>query len=575
MIFGKRGLVYRLVLNHFAHTFSLSYFFRLIATLIGSYSRSRREAQGRNATIGGQVLRRIYGHIVAHGLVAEKLTAVFWEMPRLPRYNWNAASQVGTISMIVLLAWLYWPGQAAAPAISSADTLPTAPLIQPVPLIVGNQETEKSTDTLATSASPAENPSPAEIASAQQIAATKERFSALNAQQQKSESAPIHRLPVSVQFGDEIEATPALPDSPEQVAASATEAEAESSYISASAIQPGRLANLLASLAEVTASSREAVGQAMAEMSGRATGEHAAGSTAVEVQPTSIPAPIAQSTSAPAIALTPGRQWVTFTPAPAPEIDHFWLGKPHPDGYNQFYSPNYQFGSTAGDRYRIHHGVDISNSAGSPVLAMGEGEVVHAGPDNPTLLGPYNNFYGNSVVIRLNRRLATPEGEQDVYVLLGHMSEVYVQRGQQVMPEDLVGAVGMTGIAIGPHLHVEVRVGQNSYLHSVNPALWMQNPPGTGAVAVRLLTADGRSWPLARLSLLRYEGGSSRWVRTLEIYPDAENISGNPVWGENGALSYLTAGAYWIGGVVNGEKFGQNITINSGETTFVELRTQQ
>jgi len=543
--------------------------------LIGTYSRSRREAQGRNATIGGQVLRRIYGHIVAQGLVAEKLTAV-WEMPRLPRTNWNAISQWGMASTIFLLAWLYWPGHAAAPVILSADTPPSTQLSQPAVPEIGIPGSENSMDALSASFSPAVSPSLAENASAQQIAATKERFSALTSQQQKSESAPLHRLPDSVRFGDEIEAILARPaDSSEQADVAAATA-AEGSYVLADANQPGALANLLASLAEVTASSREAVGQAMAEMSGRATGdERTTDTSAAEVQPTSIPAPVVQPTPAPAVALTPGRQWVEFTPAPAPEIDHFWLGQPHPAGYNQFYSPNYQFGSTAGDRYRIHHGVDISNSAGSPVLAMGEGEVVHAGPDNPALLGPYNNFYGNSVVIRLNRRLPTPEGEQDVYVLLGHMSEVYVERGQQVMPQDVVGAVGMTGIAIGPHLHVEVRVGQNSYLHSVNPALWMQNPPGTGAVAVRLLTADGRSWPLARLSLLRYENGGSRWVRTLEIYPDAENISGDPVWGENGALSYLAAGAYWIGGVVNGEKFGQNITINSDETTFIELRTQQ
>jgi len=94
-------------------------------------------------------------------------------------------------------------------------------------------------------------------------------------------------------------------------------------------------------------------------------------------------------------------------------------------------------------------------------------------------------------------------------------------------------------------------------------------------VAVRLLTADGRSWSDARLSLLRYEGGGTRWVRTIEIYPDAENISADPAWGENGSLSQLAAGAYWIGGVVNGEKFGQNITIYSGETAFVEFRIQQ
>ncbi|MBI3959104.1 MAG: M23 family metallopeptidase [Chloroflexi bacterium] len=567
MIFGKRGFAYRLLFVHFAHTFSLSYFFRLIATLIGSYSRSRRAAQARNAAAGGQVLRRIYGHIVAQGLGAEKLTAA-WEMPGFPRRNLGAAGQIGMASVIVLLAWIYWPGEAAAPALSSAIGQPIAgQLTSPVAASASND-----------AASASANLPSAQNASPQQIAATKERFSALTSQQVESDRSVTIAHSEPLPFGAEIEDAPALPvSSPEEAETDPRAAEAESSAsdVSATSSRPESLANLLASLAEMTAEPREAVSQAVAGVGELATGTRKTSRTAVEAQHTSTPPPPAQPTPAPAIALVPGPQWAEFTPAAAPDVDHFWLGQPHPSGYDQLYSPNYQFGSTAGNRYRIHHGVDISNNAGAPVLAMGEGEVVHAGPDNPALLGPYNNFYGNAVVIRLNRRLPTPEGEQDVYVLLGHMSEVYVERGQQVTPDVVVGAVGMTGIAIGPHLHVEVRVGQNSYLDSVNPALWMQNAPGAGAVAARLLTADGHSWPLARLSLLRYEGGGTRWVRTLEIYPDAENIHGDPAWGENGALSNLAAGAYWIGGVVNGEKFGQNITINSGETTFVELRTQQ
>ncbi|MEZ4833523.1 MAG: M23 family metallopeptidase [Caldilineaceae bacterium] len=168
-----------------------------------------------------------------------------------------------------------------------------------------------------------------------------------------------------------------------------------------------------------------------------------------------------------------GPEWESFAPLPAAEIDRYWLGLAFPPGYNQFYSPSYQFGSTGG-RYRPHHGVDISNPTGTPVLAMAGGEIIHAGPDNPTLLGPYNNFYGNSVVVRLDRTLSTPDGDKDVFLLYGHLNEVFVERGQRLNPGDSLGTVGMTGIAIGPHLHVEIRVGQNSYMTAVNPVLWMQ-----------------------------------------------------------------------------------------------------
>ncbi len=567
MIFGKSGFFNRRLLNHFAHTFSLSYFFRLIATLVGVYSRSRRVAQTRNASPGGQVLRRIYGHIVAQGLGAEKLTAI-WEMPDFPRRNLGAVGQIGMASVIVLLAWIYWPGEAAAPAFSSAIAQPVAGQVTIPTASASSDAALASSDTVSASS---RAPS-VENASAQQIEATKERFSALTSQQAKQQVSQLPLPAEPARFGVEIEDATALPaSSAAETQPRTPEAETKASDRSATSSQSGDLSALLASLAAMTAAPRAAVHQAVAGVGELATGTRKTN----RPQPPSTSTPAIEPTAVPALGLLPGPQWAEFTPPAAPAADHFWLGQPHPSGYDQFYSPNYQFGSTANNRYRIHHGVDISNSAGTPVLAMGEGEVVHAGPDNPTLLGPYNNFYGNAVVIRLNRRLPTPEGDQDVYVLLGHLSAVYVERGQQVTPDLVVGAVGMTGIAIGPHLHVEVRVGHNSYLESVNPALWMQNAPGTGAVAARLLTADGRSWPLARLSLLRYESGGSRWVRTLEIYPDAENISADPAWGENGALSNLAAGSYWIGGVVNGEKFGQNITINSGETTFVELRTQQ
>ena len=271
----------------------------------------------------------------------------------------------------------------------------------------------------------------------------------------------------------------------------------------------------------------------------------------------------------------PGSLWPTFEPPSPISGEHFWLEPPFPGGFNQLYSPGYQFGSTGGGRYRIHHGVDIGNPVGTPVLATASGEVVHAGPDNPELLGPYNDFYGNTVVIRLDRKLNTSRGEQDVFVLYGHLVSVEVQEGQWVGTGDYLGGVGMTGIAIGPHLHMEVRIGQNSYLHTVNPALWMRPAAYTGTVAVRLLSATGRTWPGVQLSLYRYEESGVSWYRVVETYPELESIGPDPSWGENGALSHIPVGAYLLTGSVNGEEVRQEITVRDGETAFVELRTQQ
>ncbi|MEM7532230.1 MAG: peptidoglycan DD-metalloendopeptidase family protein [Chloroflexota bacterium] len=295
------------------------------------------------------------------------------------------------------------------------------------------------------------------------------------------------------------------------------------------------------------------------------------GSTPTPPLPTPTPTP-----TLPPRPIERGSLWSAFQPRPAVENDHFWIERPFgPSAGIQLASPSYQFGSTAGNRYRPHHGIDISNPLGTPILAGTTGEVIHAGMDDPQLLGPYNRFYGNTVVIRLDRRLPVAGGEVDVLVLYGHLSEVYAQVGQRVEPGDVVGTVGMTGIAIGPHLHVEVRIGGNTYQDSVNPYLWLRPLNDSGAVAVRLLTAEGRTWSGARVSIARFVGGRAVWGRQIETYLDNENLSPDPAWGENGAMGSVPPGQYYLIGNVNGERFAAEFVVNPGQTTFVEIRTQQ
>jgi murein DD-endopeptidase MepM/ murein hydrolase activator NlpD len=282
--------------------------------------------------------------------------------------------------------------------------------------------------------------------------------------------------------------------------------------------------------------------------------------------PTALPEPVAG----------PIRKWASFQPLPPEQNDHLWVGPAFVAGeYNQIGAPSYQFGSTGGGRYRPHHGLDVANPHGSPVRAGVAGEVVHAGVDDPVLIGPYNNFYGNTVVILLDQKLSVGGGQLDVFLMYGHLSQVNVQQGQRVQPGDIVGAVGMTGIAIGPHLHIEMRVGANTYQHSVNPYLWLTPLPGNGAVAVRLLTADGLSWPGQRLTLARFENGQAVWGRMIETYLDNENIDPDPVWGENGAMGDVPAGYYVLVGNVAGESIRAEFFVREGQTTFVEVRTKQ
>jgi len=88
-----------------------------------------------------------------------------------------------------------------------------------------------------------------------------------------------------------------------------------------------------------------------------------------------------------------------------------------------------------------HEGVDIGASTGTPVLAMGNAQVLSAG---------WNGGYGNCVIIDMGN------GLQAYY---GHLSAISVSAGQTVNEGDLLGAVGSTGNSTGPHLHFGVISG--------------------------------------------------------------------------------------------------------------------
>jgi murein DD-endopeptidase MepM/ murein hydrolase activator NlpD len=88
---------------------------------------------------------------------------------------------------------------------------------------------------------------------------------------------------------------------------------------------------------------------------------------------------------------------------------------------------------------RMHTGIDFAVGTGFPIKAAGPGIVVWAGP---------RGGYGNAVIIDHRNGLAT---------LYGHQSRVNVTVGQKVSAGQVVGFVGQTGMATGPHLHFEVR----------------------------------------------------------------------------------------------------------------------
>lgn len=253
-----------------------------------------------------------------------------------------------------------------------------------------------------------------------------------------------------------------------------------------------------------------------------------------------------------------------MTPSANPQ-DHYWLYRPIPDNAQNWVSRFYPYGSTAGGLYQVHHGVEFENPTGMPVLATTAGTVVVAGDDSVDVYGPVSAFYGKLVVLRLHQTFH----DQPVFTLYGHLEGVYTQVGQTVERGDLLGVVGMSGVALGPHLHFEVRVGGNSYWDVRNPELWLRPFPGMGTLAGRLLDGTGEPVPQALVTLYRAEEPEKHWRET-ETYP-RQGVNPDDEWGENFLFGDVPAGAYVVRARVNDAVYAQQVQVAEGRTTFIVL----
>ncbi|NJK35124.1 MAG: M23 family metallopeptidase [Oscillatoriales cyanobacterium SM2_2_1] len=101
--------------------------------------------------------------------------------------------------------------------------------------------------------------------------------------------------------------------------------------------------------------------------------------------------------------------------------------------------------SPFGDRWhpihggiRFHQGTDLAAPAGTPVVAAFSGRVE---------IAAWVGGYGLMVVINHNNRYETR---------YAHLTELFVQEGQEITQGTVIGLVGSTGNSTGPHLHFEL-----------------------------------------------------------------------------------------------------------------------
>ncbi|KAA3623745.1 MAG: peptidase M23 [Proteobacteria bacterium] len=94
-------------------------------------------------------------------------------------------------------------------------------------------------------------------------------------------------------------------------------------------------------------------------------------------------------------------------------------------------------------KWRAHKGVDYAASRGTPVLATADGVVESAGR---------NGGYGKAIILKHGKSYST---------LYGHLDKFAgkIRAGDKIRQGQVIGYVGSSGLATGPHLHYEFRVG--------------------------------------------------------------------------------------------------------------------
>lgn len=260
------------------------------------------------------------------------------------------------------------------------------------------------------------------------------------------------------------------------------------------------------------------------------------------------------------------------TPA-APDIDaigpveHNLLHRPIElsDDLVHWVDRSYPYGATQQGARAVHLGVEFVNPRHTPIYAAKSGSVVFASVDDEVLIGPQLDYYGNVVILahQLNSLAA-----RQVFTLYGHLESINVEVGQSVDDLTLLGTIGSSGVALGPHLHFEVRVDDPyDYRMTRNPELWLQHYVGRGMIIGRIRDQQGEPVLGKRISI------RSDTVRRDVYSYEGETVNSDPVWDEDFALGDLPSGEYQVA-VLNDEgniAFLDNVVVEAYRTTFVDI----
>lgn len=243
--------------------------------------------------------------------------------------------------------------------------------------------------------------------------------------------------------------------------------------------------------------------------------------------------------------------------------DHFYFARPI--GANEINWPlaNYRYGGIFFEN-TLHTGVDIPAPKGTPVMAAGPGRVIWAGYGLFFLRPENSDPYGIAIAIKHDFGY---QGKM-LYTVYGHLDDYYVTRGQQVNTGDKIGIVGETGKVTGPHLHFEVRIGDNTYFTSRNPELWLAPPQGWGILAARVMYTSGELLP-DQVVNIRSVATNQYWY---VITYGGNAVNSDEYYQENMVIGDLPAGKYVIWIEYDSTIYDQEVEITPGGVTYFTFR---
>ena len=157
---------------------------------------------------------------------------------------------------------------------------------------------------------------------------------------------------------------------------------------------------------------------------------------------------------------------------------------------------------------------------------------------------------------------------QTLYSIYGHLDEINVVEGQMLQTGDVLGLVGETGRVTGPHLHFEVRLGENSFFNTRNPELWIVPPVGWGVLAGRILDSNGRPVEAQAVVITSATSGQN-WFS--QSYGTAGTVHSDPYYQENLTVGDLPEGRYIIRISYAGRSYADEVQINPGQVSYFYL----